>query len=739
MKKLLFLLGILSVLQANAQDYLINFVGTKGPVDLVRIENLTTGESVTLTGSDVLNLRGPVITGISDNHITQGIKIYPNPLISTNNTTVVINPPSPGNAVIGVYDMSGRQIAQIKSYMDNSTQEFRISNVNKGFYFVSVKASNYQLSGKIVSNRNSGGQTSIEKINSNLTFDVKELKSTKGIQNEGIIVMSYMPGDRLKFTAITDNNRSTLTDIPDKSKTISFELLSIVDRDSNNYHTVEMGEQVWMEENLKTTKYKDGTSIPLVSDNTTWSNLTTPSYAWYDHNKDSYKDPYGALYNGYTVGTGKICPTGWHIPTVDEWISMIDYLTINGFGYHGDQWAIAKSLASKSGWDVTQSGGGYPIPEGAVGKDPQYNNSSGFNGFSAGIRGIDGTFSGIGYTGVWYSSSGTSSLTDFSAYNTGVSLQQGDDNLTAGFSVRCIKGETKTLPNLITTNAYNITQTTAASGATYAGAGESPVTSRGVCWNTTGNKYPTIEDNKTADGTGTEPFTSLITGLIPGTVYYLRSYAINSDGISYGTLDVFTTKIADADGNVYNTLYLKDKIWMVENLKTTRYNDGTAIPLVTDNTAWAALSSSGYCYYNNDEITSKSIYGGLYNWNAVNTGKLCPIDWHVPADAEWTELVNFMAGDTYAGGRLKETGTEHWLSPNAEATNDKGFTALPGGSRDTNGTFNNIGLDGIWWSSTEYNAGNALYRNMNYNTGSILRNYNNKSTGFSVRCVKNGN
>ena len=117
MKKLCILIGIFFVLRANAQDYLINFAGTKGPVDLVRIDNLTTGEIVTLTGSDVLNLRGP-ITGISDNQITQGIKIYPNPLISTNNTTVVINPPSPGDAVIAVYDMSGRQIAQMKSYLE---------------------------------------------------------------------------------------------------------------------------------------------------------------------------------------------------------------------------------------------------------------------------------------------------------------------------------------------------------------------------------------------------------------------------------------------------------------------------------------------------------------------------------------------------------------------------------------------------------------------------------------------
>ena len=134
------------------------------------------------------------------------------------------------------------------------------------------------------------------------------------------------------------------------------------------------------------------------------------------------------------------------------------------------------------------------------------------------------------------------------------------------------------MPNLITTDVYDITQTTAKSGATIVGIGESPVTSRGVCWDTTGDRYPTIEDNRTTDGSGTETFTSQLTGLLPGTVYYLRSYAVNSDGIAYGTLEVFTTQIADVDGNIYNTILLDGNIWMKENLKTTSYNDSTTIP-----------------------------------------------------------------------------------------------------------------------------------------------------------------
>ena len=555
--------------------------------------------------------------------------------------------------------------------------------------------------------------------------------------------MPYTSGERLKFTAISGDYRTIETDIPDKTKTIIFDLISVVDKDTNNYHVVKIGDQSWMEENLKTTKYRDGTSIPLVLNNMEWSNLTTPSYSWYSNSKESFKDPYGAIYNGYTIGTGKLCPIGWHVPTVDEWGSMIDYLMINDFAYHGEPGAIAKSLASKTGWNVPQPtlNHGYllPVPDGVVGKDAQYNNSTGFNGMPGGMRNPDGTFSGIGYVGVWNTASGTSSMWDFSMSNKGSIIQQGDDYRPAGFSIRCIKGETKTLPNLITTNAYNITQTTATSGATVVGVGESPVTSRGVCWNTTGSNYPTIEDNKTADGTGTETFTSLLTGLLPGTFYYIRSYAINSDGIAYGTLQEFSTKIADIDGNIYNTVSIYDKIWIVENLKTTRYNDGTTIPLVTDNAAWSTLATPGYCYYNNDDITYKSTYGGLYNWFAVSTGKLCPIDWHVPSDAEWTAFTDFMAGEIVAGGRLKEIGTAHWLTPNTGATNENGFTALPGGSRDNNGNFNNIGQDGNWWSSSENDANSSWYRNMNYNVSSIDRNYYSKANGLSVRCIKSHN
>jgi uncharacterized protein (TIGR02145 family) len=184
---------------------------------------------------------------------------------------------------------------------------------------------------------------------------------------------------------------------------------------------------------------------------------------------------------------------------------------------------------------------------------------------------------------------------------------------------------------------------------------------------------------------------------------------------------------------------------MAENLKTINFYDSTPIPSVTNGSAWAALTTSGYCWYNNDSITYKGTYGALYNWYAVGTGKLCPTAWHVANDADWHTLILYLDANAVlsnpeswiAGGKLKESGTTHWPSPNTGATNESGFTALPGGNRTYNfGAFINNGSDGLWWSSSGYDAGNAWYRIMYYDNTYVTRNYSSKNAGLSVRCVK---
>jgi len=196
--------------------------------------------------------------------------------------------------------------------------------------------------------------------------------------------------------------------------------------------------------------------------------------------------------------------------------------------------------------------------------------------------------------------------------------------------------------------------------------------------------------------------------------------------------------VRDIDGNRYKTVSIGTQKWLKENLKTTKFNDGTEIPLVPDPGTWTELTSPAYCWYNNDEA-NKDVYGALYNWHAVNTGKLCPEGWHVSADSEWVKLIVFLQEKEFSedtGNKLKEAGTTHWKSPNSGATNESGFTALPGGYRSFNGAFTYLGISGYWWSSTQFMESNVYFYNLRYKFRIIYKYISNKSNGFSVRCIK---
>jgi uncharacterized protein (TIGR02145 family) len=196
------------------------------------------------------------------------------------------------------------------------------------------------------------------------------------------------------------------------------------------------------------------------------------------------------------------------------------------------------------------------------------------------------------------------------------------------------------------------------------------------------------------------------------------------------------SQVSDFDGNCYKTVKIGTQTWMAENLKTTKFNDSTSIPLVSDNDTWIILSTPAYCWYNNDTIY-KNLYGALYNGYAVNTDKLCPLDWHVSTDADWAKLIEILGGENVAGGKLKELGTTYWREPNSGATNESGFTALPGGTRYTNGLFFTIRKIGYWWSFTGLNALNGWYWSLSSTNRTVNRNYSESTNGFSVRCVKN--
>lgn len=218
-----------------------------------------------------------------------------------------------------------------------------------------------------------------------------------------------------------------------------------------------------------------------------------------------------------------------------------------------------------------------------------------------------------------------------------------------------------------------------------------------------------------------------------------KTTAVFNPDVTYGTM-------TDQDDNVYKTVTIGTQTWMAENLRTTIYNDETTIPNITDGDEWGALTTGAYCNYNNTTSTDTiATYGRLYNWYAVNTGKLAPEGWHIPTDEEWKQLEMYLglsqseANETgprdTVGGKLKEIGTTHWNNGNIEATNETGFTALPGGCRQWDGSFDYIGSLGFWLCATEEDFYTTWYRLIYSRNSDLVRSQLVKKIGFSVRCV----
>jgi uncharacterized protein (TIGR02145 family) len=235
---------------------------------------------------------------------------------------------------------------------------------------------------------------------------------------------------------------------------------------------------------------------------------------------------------------------------------------------------------------------------------------------------------------------------------------------------------------------------------------------------------------KAPDTSSTNEIQAFTVSKTGDTLYLSSSNYVIIPGISLNN----NPTIKDIDGNVYNTVQIGNQVWMKQNLKTSRYNDGSNIPNEIDLLSWNGLSTAARCNYNNDE-NYNFLYGKLYNWYAVETGKLCPTGWHVPKDDEWTELTDYLGGLSVAGGKLKEVGNDLWNWPNEGATNEVGFTALPGGYR-VNGYFSASRRDSYWWSATPRYSGSSWSRRLRYTNANVTRASSNWRNGFSVRCLR---
>ncbi len=267
------------------------------------------------------------------------------------------------------------------------------------------------------------------------------------------------------------------------------------------------------------------------------------------------------------------------------------------------------------------------------------------------------------------------------------------------------------------------------------------VSKHGFCWSNT-NTNPTIQNDTMVAGDGAGSYTGTITGLKGQRKYYVRAFATNSNGTGYGsilTLTTIDTTITDIDNNRYLIVQIGTQVWMAENLKTTRYNDGVGIPLVTDDVEWANEQIGAYCYYNNDPANA-AVYGALYNWFVVQSGNLAPAGWHVPTDGEWVTLLNFLGGKNIAGGKMKEQGLAHWSDPNTGADNSSGFSGLPGGERICILQlvfYDEVQIFGNWWSANGNSGEKASFFSLYYMSPFVQSSIVGKTTGYSIRCIRN--
>jgi uncharacterized protein (TIGR02145 family) len=418
MKKTITSIGSLLLIAASVypQDYTINFVatGASNTIESVKIENLTQGTSITLTGSEALQLQS-IATDIdrinADNRYV--LHIYPNPV--TENSTVEFATTSSGTVSLELTDVAGKKVASYRSLLAKGTPVFSIQGLKECIYVLHIKGQGGNYTAKIVSKGIGSGPIAIRYQGyktDNGTFERKKSQLVGG-------TMQYMPGDLMKFTGSSGIYKTIVMDTPAQNKTITFKFVACTDADGNNYPVVQIGDQVWMAENLKTTKYNDETDVPLVNED--WANQLSGAYCIYNNDLNN-ASIYGRLYNWYATNLGKLAPLGWHVSTDNEWTALENYL--GGAIVAGGK---LKEVGLKY-WATPNTGA---------------TNETAFTAIPGGARTYNGQFLDKSYDAAFWTST---IYNDLDAWCRGVNFEgiyvrRMNYNKKGGMSIRCLKNE----------------------------------------------------------------------------------------------------------------------------------------------------------------------------------------------------------------------------------------------------------------------------------------------------------
>lgn len=692
------------------QNISITFTG-KGAatkIDSVSATNLATNQSITLPGSATLILAPK--TGIPDliENAAQ-VMIFPNPF--SGRTTILAGVTKPQLVMVKVQNLVGQVITQTEALLQPGEHNFDLSLNAAGIYLVSLTTNQGTACFKVICADASGSGNRVQYLgsessthNNHNNFNNHNNPSQPSLKSpQSMYSLGYSTGDIIHYQCISGVYATITTDSPVSSKNCEVEFVACTDPDGKNYPVVLIGDQTWMAGNLA--------YLPAVSLSSAGS-IAGKHYYVYGYEGSIVSDAkasasfntYGALYNWEAARWA--CPGGWHLPSDAEWNILTDF------------------ISSPAGGKMKESGT-------AHWSDPNTGatNESGFGARPGGFRKKSGGFNSLGdYTAYWSSSLDASTYPWFRylLFESDVIESDHRDYKDQGFSVRCIKGNTAPTASFTINSATGTIETRFTFDASGCTDAETPAEDLEVRWDFNGDGTWDTEYDKSK--------ITIYRYSLAGS-YPAKLEVKDGGGLTHmqtQTLTVNYLTFTDSrDGNVYPYKTIGTQIWMVRNMAW--------LPSVSPTSLGSNTAPYYYVYgYQGNTVTDAkatdnyATYGVLYNFDAAKTA--CPAGWHLPSDDEWSALTGFLG--TNAGGKMKESGFTHWLSPNTGATNSSGFTALPGGFRFDDGSLRYLGTDAFFWTSTEIGEF-AWDRALDNIIEGFYRGYYNRNQAYSVRCMKN--